>query len=102
MAVFDAIEKDGLIKNAEVMGKYLKDRLNKLKDKHSIIKEIRGMGLMLGVELKSPGKDIVEGCIDRGLLINCTHNTVLRLMPPMIVEKKDIDKAIGILDEVMS
>ncbi|MBI3008605.1 MAG: acetylornithine transaminase [Candidatus Omnitrophica bacterium] len=102
LAVFEAIEKEGLIRNAETMGKYLKDRLNKLKDKHSIIKEIRGMGLMLGVELKSPGKDIVEGCIAKGLLINCTHNTVLRLMPPMIVEKKDIDKAIGILDEVLS
>ena len=101
LAVFDAIEKDGLIRNAEMMGKYLKDRLNRLKDKHSIIKEIRGVGLMLGVELKSPGKDIVEGCIAKGLLINCTHNTVLRLMPPMIVEKKDIDKTIGILDEVL-
>ncbi len=101
LAVFEAIEKDGLIKNAEEMGGYLKGKLNKLKSKHSIIREIRGMGLMIGLELKSNGKDIVEACIDKGLLINCTHNTVLRLMPPMIVGKKDIDRAISILDEVL-
>ncbi len=101
LAVFEAIEKDGLIKNAEEMGEYLKGKLNKLKNRHSIIKEVRGMGLMIGVELKSNGKDIVEACIDKGLLINCTHNTVLRLMPPMIVGKKDIDRAISILDEVL-
>lgn len=56
---------------------------------------------MIGVELTIPGKDIVEKCFKEKLLINCTHDKVLRIMPGMIVTKKQIDKAIGILDKVM-
>ncbi len=101
LAVFEAIQKEGLLANTVKMGGYLIERLNELKKKKAVIKEIRGKGLMIGVELTIPGKDIVEKCFKEGLLINCTHDKVLRIMPGMIVTKKEIDRAIGILDKVM-
>jgi len=76
-------------------------KLNELKNKYSIIKELRGIGLMAGMELSIEGKIIVEKCIEKGLLINCTNDKVLRLMPALNITKKEIDKAIDILDGVM-
>lgn len=99
-AVLRAIQKENLLANARKMGGYLFSKLNELKDKFRIIKEVRGLGLMAGVELEIPGKEIVEKCIEKGLLINCTHDKILRLMPALNVTKKEIDKAIGILDNV--
>lgn len=101
LAVFKAIHKEKLLKNAVELGGYLKEKLSALAGKYAIIKEIRGLGLMLGVELTIPGKEIVEECIKDGLLINCTHDKVLRLMPALNVTKKQADKAVGILDRVM-
>ncbi len=101
LAVFEAIKGEGLLSNTQRMGMYLLEGLNGLKGKHPIIKEIRGRGLMIGVELTVEGKDIVERCLRERLLINCAHGNVLRLMPGMIVTKKQIDRAVGILDKVM-
>jgi acetylornithine/N-succinyldiaminopimelate aminotransferase len=101
LAVFEAIQKEGLLSNTLKMGEYLFKRLNELKDKKPVIKEVRGKGLMIGVELTVPGKEIVEKCFKEGLLINCTHDRVLRIMPGMIVTKKQIDKAIEILDKAI-
>jgi acetylornithine/succinyldiaminopimelate/putrescine aminotransferase len=100
LAVFEAIKKEKLLNNVKEAGGYLAGLLNALKDKYGFIKQVRGLGLMLGVELNMEGKDIVQKCIDKGLLINCTHQKVLRIMPPLDVTKNQIDKAIGILDEV--
>jgi acetylornithine/N-succinyldiaminopimelate aminotransferase len=102
IAVVEAIEEGNLLENAARMGRYAKEKLEKLGQKHNIIKEVRGIGLMIGVQLKSPGGDIVDKCLARGLRINCTNNTVLRLMPAMIVTKEQIDEAINILDGVLS
>ncbi|MEK6727718.1 MAG: aspartate aminotransferase family protein, partial [Candidatus Omnitrophota bacterium] len=93
LAVLTAIQKEKLLTNAQNLSEYLFFRLNELKNKYNLIKEVRGMGLMAGVELNMQGKAIVEKCIEKGLLINCTHDTVLRLMPALNVTKKDIDKA---------
>ncbi len=101
-AVLRAIQKGKLLTNTQKMGEYLFLKLKALKDKYEIIKEVRGMGLMAGVELSIEGKTIVEKCIARGLLINCTHDKVLRLMPALNITKKEIDKAIGILDNVLA
>ena len=76
--------------------------MNELKKKHSIIKEIRGKGLMIGMKLNSEGAGIVEKCFKEKLLINCAHGNVLRLMPGMIVTKKQIDTAIKVLEKVMT
>ncbi|MEW6008133.1 MAG: aspartate aminotransferase family protein [Candidatus Omnitrophota bacterium] len=99
LATFKAIQEEKLLNNAKKMGDYLFGCLSKLKEKYKFIKEIRGLGLMLGVELEKPGKPIVEFCLSKGLIINCTHDTVLRLMPALNIDSKRIDKAIRILDE---
>lgn len=101
LAVLIAIQKEKLLTNAAKMGEYLFAKLNELKNKYPVIKEVRGMGLMAGVELSIPGKAVVEKCTELGLLINCTHDTVLRLMPALNITKKEIDKAVKILGEVL-
>ena len=101
LAVLRAIQKDKLLSKAADSGKYLMSRLNSLKNKHEVIAGVRGKGLMVGVELKTQGKELVEKCIKMGLLINCTHDKVLRLMPALNVTKKEIDQAVSILDEVL-
>lgn len=100
LAVLNAIQKEKLLTNTKEKGEYLFLKLNELKKRYSIIREVRGMGLMAGIELNIEGKAIVEKCIESGFLINCTHDRVLRLMPPLNIAKKEIDKAIGILDRV--
>ena len=102
IAVIEAIEEENLLDNANELGQYTKQKLESLKEKHSCIDHVRGVGLMIGVQLTKPGADIVAKCLEKGLRINCTHDTVIRFMPPMIATKKQIDKAITILDEVMS
>ena len=100
LAVFTAIKKEKLLQNANKMGDYLKKKLEGLKARHSFIKEVRSVALIIGVELSIKGEDIYKACMKEGLLINCTQDTVLRIMPPMTVTKAEIDKAIGILDKV--
>ncbi len=102
LAVFRAIKKEKLLKNAKEMGSYLFEKLNILKQKCDIIKEVKGLGLMIGVELTIEGKHIVEACFEKGLLINCTQGNILRLMPALNVKKKDIDKMIKILKDVLA
>jgi acetylornithine/succinyldiaminopimelate/putrescine aminotransferase len=84
------------------MGTYFLDRLQHLASKHAVIKQVRGFGLMLGVELNVPGKQLVLDGIGRGLLFNCTHDNVLRFLPPYIVTEKEVDRAIGILDRLIA
>lgn len=101
VAVIEAIEEDNLLENAAQMGRYAKEKLEQLKRKHSIIDSVRGIGLMIGIQLTGPGKRIVEKCLEKGLRINCTNNTVLRFMPAMISTKKHIDQAMEILDSAL-
>jgi acetylornithine/N-succinyldiaminopimelate aminotransferase len=77
-------------------------RLEIFKKKHPSIKEVRGKGLMIGIELDREGKDIVSECLKRGFLINCTHDTVLRFIPPLIVTPAEIDLLVQALDEIFS
>jgi acetylornithine/N-succinyldiaminopimelate aminotransferase len=102
IAVIEAIEEDKLLENAAELGQYTTDKLEQLKQKHSMIDSVRGVGLMIGVQLTGPGKAIVDQCLEKGLRINCTNDTVLRFMPPMIATRNHIDDAIDILDNVMS
>jgi acetylornithine/N-succinyldiaminopimelate aminotransferase len=102
LAVFEAIKKEKLIDNAKKMGAYIVKRLKDLDRKHQLIKEIRSVALVIGVELKISGEEVYKLCLEEGLLINCTQETVLRIMPPLTVSKQEIDKAITILDKVFS
>ncbi len=101
LGVFKAIGKYKMLKNARLMGEYLKERLTGLKEKYPCIREIRGLGLMVGVELTVAGKTIVEKCFNDGLIINCTQDQVLRIMPALDVTKKQVDRAVGILKNAL-
>ncbi len=102
LAVFGSIKREKLLRNANSMGAYLKKRLEGLKSKYGFIKEIRSLALIVGVELEIKGEEIYKDCLKEGLLINCTQDTVLRVMPPITVKKAEIDKAVSILDKVFS
>jgi predicted acetylornithine/succinylornithine family transaminase len=82
------------------MGEYFRAQLRRLATQFDVITEVRGYGLMIGVQLNIPGKEIVNRCMQEGLLMNCTHDTVLRFLPPYIVTKTEIDEAIAILERV--
>ena len=81
-------------------GDYFEGRLNELVDKYDFVQGVRGRGVMRGINLTVPGKSVVGQCQERGLLINCTADTVLRFLPPYIVERGHIDELIGALDGI--
>jgi predicted acetylornithine/succinylornithine family transaminase len=93
---------DELLPNIREVGDHFHTVLSELARKHPIVKEVRGFGLMLGMELHSPGKQIVMDAMAEGLLINCTHDTVLRFLPPYIVTKKQVDQAAKILHKALT
>mgnify|MGYP000661813860 CR=1 FL=1 len=101
IAVIEAIEEANLLDNAVKMGDYTRQKLDALKDKYPVIDHIRGKGLMIGLQLTTPGAEIVSACLDKGLRINCTQENVLRFMPSMIVTTEEIDQAAAILDDVL-
>lgn len=102
IATVEAIEEENLLQRAVEMGQYAQDRLRALKDKYPVIDHIRGIGLMIGIQLTRPGAQIVAKCLEKGLRINCTHDTVIRFMPAMIVTKEQIDEAVDIFESVLA
>lgn len=99
LAVIETIEKNKLLQKAENLGSYLYKKLESLQKKYSFIKRIKGMGVMLALELEKDGGLIVKNCEEKGLLINCTQTNVLRIMPAITTNKREIDLAITILDK---
>ncbi|HLK20132.1 MAG TPA: aspartate aminotransferase family protein [Bryobacteraceae bacterium] len=91
---------EGLLPHIQQMGAYFQMKLEELAKRYKFIKEVRGRGLMLGVELNIPGKQIVLDAMQEGVLLNCTHDTVLRMLPPYIITEKEIDRGIRILNKV--
>lgn len=100
--VLDALTKDNLMKNAVEVGAYLKEKFNAYKEKYpTLIKDVRGRGLILGMELSRPGREIANECLDYGAIINCTAGNVLRFVPPLNITKAHVDELIAILDKVL-
>lgn len=93
---------DDLLPSIRRVGDYFRARLRDLAGKHAFLREVRGQGLMIGLDMNVPGKQMVLDAQARGLLINCTHDTVLRFLPPYIVTEKEVDSAIKILDEIFA
>jgi acetylornithine/N-succinyldiaminopimelate aminotransferase len=91
---------DGLLPNIRNLGGYFRLKLDDLKRHHPFIKEVRGHGLMIGMELSIPGKQFVLDALDAGLLINCTHDVVLRFLPPYTITEREIDQAIAKLAKI--
>ena len=104
IAVIDAIEKEGLLANATAVGDYFQQQLRWLAKRHEAIVDVRGKGLMVAAELDSAelGKLTVAEMLKRHILINCTSDTVLRFLPPFILERAHVDTAIKALDEIFS
>lgn len=104
IAVIDTIEKDGLLKHATEAGDYFQAQLRALAARHEAIVDVRGKGLMVAAEVDSAelGKLIVAEMLKRHILINCTSDTVLRFLPPYIVEREHIDTAIAALDQILT
>ena len=102
LAAMQTINEETLLDNCRSMGAYLTEKLEQLRGKYSFIKEIRGLGLIIGVELDIEGGPLVVKAMERGLLMNCTVGKVLRFVPPLIVNRAEIDEAMTILDEVLA
>jgi predicted acetylornithine/succinylornithine family transaminase len=102
LAVMQAIKEEGLVERAAEMGAYFVARLRELAKTHPVITEVRGRGLMVAIELGVPSEPVVAACLARGLLVNNVQPKAIRFVPPLIVERTDIDEAIAILGSALS
>ena len=101
LAVFEAVEKQKLLDRVNTLSPYLFARLQALKDRCPLIREVRGRGFMVGIELTINGKPVVEACRAKRLLINCTQERVLRLLPAMTITKAQLEQALDRLEVVL-
>ena len=100
-AVLSSILNDGVLENCRKMGDYFREKLQGLKNKYSVIKDIRGPGLIIGLELETDGAPVVTACMERGFLINCVQDKVIRFVPPLIIGRDEIDLLIQALDGIL-
>ena len=100
-AAIDVLVKEKLVDRAANLGEYLKSKLEELQANYRIVKEVRGLGLMLGMELRYDVRNIILKTMDKGVLILDAGRNVLRFLPPLVIEKEQIDKTIFVLDEVI-
>ena len=101
-ATIQALTQDGLIENAKNLGQKLQHGLEELKSKHKIIREVRGKGLMIGVELRFEVKDILMEGIKNGILLLYSGRNILRFLPPLVISEEDVTKTLKILDELLT
>ncbi len=101
-ATIQALTQDGLIENAKNLGQKLQHGLEELKSKHKIIREVRGKGLMIGVELRFEVKDILMEGIKNGILLLYSGRNILRFLPPLVISEEDVTKILKILDELLT
>ena len=102
IASLKALTEDGLIENSEKMGKIFREGLEKLKENHTMIREIRGKGLMIGVEMKFDVKDILMSLIKEGILMLYSGRNILRILPPLLISEEDITKVLHALDKILT
>jgi len=102
IGAIEALTKDGLIENADKMGKKFFEGLKQLKEKHKIIREIRGKGLMIGIELKFEVKDILMDGINKGILLLYSGRNIIRLLPPLVITEEDISRVLETFDVLLS
>ena len=101
VAAVSTLLEDGVLENCRRVGEHFFNRLMDLKGEYPFIKEVRGRGLIIGMELGFEGSQIVTRCMEEGFLINCTMGNVLRFLPPLIVTTKEVDQLLGALDRIL-
>lgn len=102
LATIETLRKGRVLENGRKQGGYLFKKLLQLKKKYpALIREVRGLGLMLGIELNQPGASVVKEALKRGLLLNCTQDRVLRMYPALTVTQKELDRGLKILDAAL-
>jgi len=101
VAAIRAVLEEGLLNRAEEMGEYLTGELERLKEKYSFITDVRGIGLMIGMELSVPAGEIVVKGLERGVLLNVAQDRVLRFVPPLVVTKQEVNEMIAVLDGIL-
>lgn len=99
--VLTKLTKENLLQNVKETGRYLKEKLQKLAEKYTFIKEVRGLGLMLGMELTIPAREIMNKCMENGLLVIGAGTNIIRFVPPLIISQENVDEAVSILDKVL-
>jgi acetylornithine aminotransferase/acetylornithine/N-succinyldiaminopimelate aminotransferase len=99
LATVDVLLKQGIIENVKVMSQYLREKLQQLTEKYPVAQEVRGMGLLLGLTLDRPAGDVVNSCVEKGLLLTVAGGNTVRFTPPLIVAKDHIDQAVSIVEE---
>jgi len=102
LAVVRIIEKEDIVNKCKKIGDYFKGQLEALKTRHTIILDVRGMGLLLGLRLKAAAAPIVQLCLEKGFLINGVQEKILRFAPPLIISHSEIDALVKCLDEVFA
>jgi acetylornithine aminotransferase len=102
LEVLKTISAPGFLHRVRSTGDYLAGRLRELQTRYAFVREVRGRGLILGLDLDRPAQHMVEKCLHRGVVVNCTHDTVLRFVPPLVIELDEVDRLIEVLDEVLA
>jgi predicted acetylornithine/succinylornithine family transaminase len=102
LKVLEILERPGFLEHVREVGAYFRARLEGLRDEFGVIKEVRGDGLMLAAELFVPGKSVVHDALEAGAILNCTQDTVLRFLPPLIVERRHVDEFLGVLRPILA
>ena len=102
LAVVTIMEQEGIVEKCRAVGGYFMDRLKDLAGKHAMIEDVRGKGLLLGMRINGDGDAIVNKCLAKGFLINCIQGNILRFVPPLIVQEKEIDALVECLDEIFA
>ena len=100
-AAINVLVEEKLPERAAMLGRYFKEKLEVLRARHKIVREVRGLGLMLGMELRFDVLNIILKCMERGVLVLDAGRNILRFLPPLVIEREHIDRVIDILDTVM-
>jgi acetylornithine aminotransferase len=101
LRALEIISQPVFLRRVQRMGAYLYTCLQQLRDRYSLVRDVRGRGLLLGMELTIPGQDLVKRCLEEGIVINCVQENVLRFVPPLTIETNEVDRLIQVLDEIL-
>lgn len=101
LEVLKIISEEKIVDNCRKIGEYFMERLLWLKSRHASVKDVRGIGLLIGMELDVEGEPLVNKCLEKGFLVNCIQGNTLRFVPPLIIGREEIDSLVECLDEIL-